>query len=191
MHDDRIDEGERGGRLHPGAFDQGIDVVTRRDLVDRSEDPAQLVVAALEVRGQSIVAVGESCELVVARDPDRRGQVAGRDAFHGGRHGSQGCGQLVRKHVRRQHREREDDDDGEQQQTAHGRIRRGTAEHRAEDQHDHPEPSQWHDRGEDQGQGQARAKAQPWRRIRARFRGSVVVLDHGSPVTRSTDATSR
>ena len=44
------------------------DAVAGRGLLDRREDPAELAVAALEVGGEAVVAVGEAGQLVVAGD---------------------------------------------------------------------------------------------------------------------------
>ena len=78
-HDGRIDQRERRRRVVGGPLDEGFDIVARRDLVDRGKDPPELPVAAQEVRRESVVAVGEACELVVAGDLDRGREVAGRD----------------------------------------------------------------------------------------------------------------
>ena len=76
MHHRGVDQRERRRRVGGRPFDQGLDVVARRDLVDRGEDPPELPVAPLEVGGQAVVAVGQSGELVVADDLDRARQVA-------------------------------------------------------------------------------------------------------------------
>ena len=75
--------------------DQRLDVVARRDLVDRREDPPELPVAPPEVGGQSVVALGQPRELVVAGDPDRGREVARRHAVDGRGHGAQRRRELV------------------------------------------------------------------------------------------------
>ena len=49
-----------------------VDAVARRRRDERGEDPAELPVAPLELRGEPVVALGEPGQLVVAGDDDRR-----------------------------------------------------------------------------------------------------------------------
>lgn len=79
--DDGVDQGEGGRRVGGRSIDQGRDAVPWRDLVDRREDPAALPIPAFEVRRESIVAVGQARQLVLASDLDRvtRPTVGRRD----------------------------------------------------------------------------------------------------------------
>ena len=78
--DDRVDHPERRLGVGPRRARRGP---RPRRVADRAGSPrgcsAELPVAPLEVGGEAVVALGEAGQLVVAGDPDRRRQVAGRD----------------------------------------------------------------------------------------------------------------
>ena len=59
---------------------------SRRDGLERVEEPAQLAVAAREVAGEPVLALGETADLVVARELEAR--VTGRPPRRGRRTGS-------------------------------------------------------------------------------------------------------
>ena len=157
---------ERRRRIRRRPIDQRLHVVARRDLVDRREDPPELPVAPPEVGGQSVVAVGQSRELVVAGDPDRGREVAGRHPVHGRHDGAERGGQLGRQGVRGEDRERQHDGDREQQDPADRLVRDLEAERRLEDQHDQPERGQRQDRRHDERDGEPGPEAQPGGRLR-------------------------
>ena len=84
IHEDHrgIEHAERRlgvDRRLPG---QEFSSVARRGALDRSQDLAELAVAALEIGGQAVVAVGQSGQFVVAGHADRGGEVSGGHAIH-------------------------------------------------------------------------------------------------------------
>ena len=105
------------------------------------------------------MALGQPGQLVVAADHDRRAQVAGRDAVHGGRDRPQRGGQVGGEGEGHEHREQRGDGDAEEQDARHrfGWVRRELL--RGDD--DQAERGQREDRRGDQGDGQPGPKADP------------------------------
>ena len=86
-------------RLGRPACHQEGDAVADRDVRNRRVDVRHLAIAAVEVRGQAVVALGEARQLVVAGDLDRRRQVAGRHAVDGRRDRPQWTGEVGRDQI--------------------------------------------------------------------------------------------
>ena len=187
----RVDQREHRRRVLHGPIDQRLHVVARRDLVDRRQDPPELPVAPPKVGGQSIVALGQARELVVARDADRRREIAHRHPVDGGRDGTEWRRQLVRERVGGEDREREHDGDGEQQQGTKRLVGREDARQPSEDQDRDPERGERQHRGHDEGDREAGAEAQS----RGRFRWALVVSHEprspGCRVSRPVDSRHR
>ena len=83
--------------LRVACVDQALEAVARRRLADRQQDPPELVVPALEVGREPVVALDEPGQLVLAGHLDARRQVARRRPLDGLRHGPQRRGQVVRQ----------------------------------------------------------------------------------------------
>ena len=134
------------------ACHQESGAIADRDVRNRRVDLRHFTIAAVEVRGQAVVALGEARQLVVARDLDGRRQVAGRHAIDGRRDRPQWAGEIGGHEVGEEDRDEDRHDQGEQEEPPDGRIE-GIREVRNE-----PEHGQRHDRRSDEGGGQAGAK---------------------------------
>ena len=126
--------------------------VADRDVRNRRIDLRHLAVAAIEVRGQAVVALREARQLVVAGDLDGRRQVAGGHAVDGRCDRPQWTGEIGRDQVGEEDRDEDRDDQREQEESADGRIER-IGEVRDESEH-----GQRHHRRSDECHGQAGAK---------------------------------
>jgi hypothetical protein len=132
-----------------------LDVVLDRHLVDRREDAAELAVASLEVRSQSIVAISQTSELVVADDLHRTRQVSLRYPVHGRDDRAKRGQQLGGQGERGDDREGQQDGQGEEQHLREGGVNWLAGQDGLERQDHGTEDDQWHDRGEQQGHGQS------------------------------------
>ena len=127
--------------------------------LDRRKDPAQLPVAALEVRGQAVVALGEPRELVVAGHADRGRRSPADTRSTAAAIVRRGRGQVGHERVGREDRERDHDREREQEETPEVRV--GPLVAAAEDEEQDPEAGEGQDRRRDQGDRQPRAKPEP------------------------------
>ena len=115
QEDVAVDHAERRLGVGRGAAGDEHRAVSRRGPLDRGKDAAELPVPPFEVDGEPVVALGETRQLVVARDLDRRRQVAGGDAVDGGGDGPERRDQVRREQVREQDADQGRDDDREQE----------------------------------------------------------------------------
>jgi hypothetical protein len=136
---------------------QPIHAVLGGGLADREQDPTELGVSPLEICRQPVVALDEACELVLPGDLHPHGQVAGRCAFHGLRHGPKRRREGAGEEVREQHR---DDDRGGEDEDDHadeGRVQLAGARRLRAEQHE-PESGEGQDRPGDEAEREARTE---------------------------------
>jgi hypothetical protein len=133
----------------------------RNSTPSRGEDPAEFAVPALEIGRQPVVAVGQSRQLVVAGNADRRGQVARGHAIDGRGDRPERPGQVRRQQVGHEDREQHRDGQPEQQETGQVRIRPGSSDDRVHRQDQQAERGHRQDGRQDQGEGQAGPEAEP------------------------------
>jgi hypothetical protein len=153
-HNDGVDHAERLRRVACGTPGQPIDPVARRRGLDRVEDPAQLAVAPLEVRGEPVVALREAGEFILARDLDARREVAARHALDGRGDGAERAREVRGEQVGDEHAQQRRNDDREQQQAAERRV--AGARHDVAGEDDDPEAAERKHRSRDQRQREAR-----------------------------------
>ena len=148
--DPRIDHPERGAGVLGRPADEPVDAVAGRRGDQRGEDPAELPVAVLELSGEAVVALGETGQLIVSGDHDRRRQVAGRDPVDGRGDGAQRGRQVGGKREGDQDGQEGGDHDRQEQDARHGlgrvggeflrsdddQAERGERQHRRRDERD-------------------------------------------------------
>ena len=129
-----VDHPERDPRLVRGPADHGVGALEQARGLERDHDLAQLAVAAAEVAGEAVVALGEPAELVVAGQLEAARVLAGGHLVDGPGDGPERRAEVGREQGGQQDGEHDRHRDREQQHARDGRVGLGHPRH--EQEHD-------------------------------------------------------
>ena len=169
-----VDHPERDPCLVRGPAHDRVGALEQARGLERDHDLAQLAVAATQVAGEAVVALGEPAELVVTGQLEAARILAGGHPVDGPGDGPERRAEVGGEQRGQQDGEHDRHRDGEQQHARDGRV--GVRHPRHQQEHD-PEPGDREDRGGDQGERQPRPEAEPGAAIdRRRVDAPLAVL---------------
>ncbi|MBP1706219.1 MAG: hypothetical protein H6Q36_1958 [Chloroflexi bacterium] len=150
-HEARVDQVEGSTRVRARARDQRLDPGPRIPGRHGGDDPPDLAVAARNPGGETILALGEAGQLVVGREVELGGGLAGSHPVERGGERPDRRGQAARQGGG----EQDDDErrDGDRDEEQGQQV--GVGQPVAEDEHDPGEDGQRGDGGHQQGDRQA------------------------------------
>ena len=165
-----VDHPEGRARVLGRATGDGRGGLVEGDGLEGVQEAAQLAVAAREVLGQAVLALGEAADLVVAGELQAGRGVTRRDPLHGARERPQRACEVRRQERREHDREHDRDHDREQQDAGEGVV--GLRLQAGEQQDHQPEARDRDDGGRDEPQGQPRPEAEARAAVAGTGRGS-------------------